>query len=114
MRIYLKLLAFLYAIGFILHLLDLFDLRLIYTDMNTTWKFWTVYLLVFDGLAAIFLWLNKIIGEYLFILIACSQLAAYILFRNIFGEQNILILFHIVCLLTYILFKYKNKSTSRA
>ena len=57
--VYLRIIAVLYLIGAILHVMDIFDLRLMFSEMNLIWKTWTIYLLVFDFL--VFWFLGKII-----------------------------------------------------
>lgn len=99
------LLAIAYAVGAVLHLLDVLDLRLKFTAMNTLWKSWIIYLLVFDTLAAIGLCRKKIWGDILFLFIASSQLIAYTKFNAIFGNQDFLITFHVVCIILYTILK---------
>lgn len=72
MAVYRRVLAILYFIGFLLHLTDVFDLRLSFSNMDSLWKIWIIFLLV-----------------------------AYVGFKRIFGDQNDLVLFHIVTLLIY-------------
>lgn len=69
--------------------------------MNTIWKSWIIYLLVFDTLAAIGLFRKRIWSEFLFLFIALSQLVAYTMFKDIFGDQDFLITFHWVCIILY-------------
>lgn len=60
---YLKLLSVLYFIGFGLHLCDLLDLRLKFSDMDITWRSWIVFLTVADLITAVGLWRSKAFGE---------------------------------------------------
>ena len=76
MKTYLRILAAFYFLGFFLHILDIFNLRLNYSEMPTLWKTWIVYLTVFDLAAAVGLWRKKIWGEMAFITVAISQLIA--------------------------------------
>lgn len=98
-------LAILYFIGFSLHLLDILNLRLHFSDMDLVWKSWILFLLIFDLLAAMGLFLKKLWGEGLFILVAVAQLIAYMGFSAFFGEQDFLVYFHIICLSIYMVLK---------
>jgi hypothetical protein len=54
--LYLRLLSVGYAVRALLHLADVFDLRLPFPRMPPTWKAWIVFLLVADTFAAVGLW----------------------------------------------------------
>lgn len=110
---FLRFIAITYFIGFILHLLDIFDLRLKMSELCFTWKIWIYYLLIFDFLTALFLWRKSSIGEVLFLMVAVSQLIAYVGFKNIFGEQNFLVIFHIISVGIYILIVNKQKKFNK-
>ncbi|MBL7542834.1 MAG: hypothetical protein JNL11_03415 [Bdellovibrionaceae bacterium] len=107
MKTYLRILAAFYFLGFSLHILDIFNLRLNYSEMPILWKIWIAYLTVFDLAAAVGLWRKNVWGELAFIAVAISQLIAYIGFKKYFGYQSELIAFHIVTLSTYCVFKAK-------
>lgn len=109
MRIYLKILAVFYFIGGSLHILDLFDLRLKFTELSFVWKAWILYLMVVDIIAAIGLWQRKSWGVALFLLVAISQLTAYIGFIGFFGRQYSLIAFHFVTLALYACVMWRDK-----
>lgn len=94
MKIYFRILALLYFGGAVLHTADLLNLRLKFSEMNNVWKFWIVYLAIFDLLASIGLWRGQNWGIILFLIIAISQLIAYIGFVEIFANQDPLIIFH--------------------
>ena len=112
MKYYLRVLSSFYLFGGGLHLLDLFDLRLIFSEMTLSWKIWIVYLAVFDLVAALGLWKARAWGIRLFIFIAVTQLIAYSgLFVEVFGEQLPLVVFHIVTLFLYAFFKRKSKQS---
>jgi hypothetical protein len=96
--VYLKLLAVCYGIGFGLHVLDVLGLRHRFALLPPGWKAWILYLLVFDLIAAIGLWLGRTWGIATFVLIALSQLVAYLGFPAYFGKQTFLIAFHLVTL----------------
>ncbi|MGZ3744553.1 MAG: hypothetical protein ACXVB1_06410 [Pseudobdellovibrionaceae bacterium] len=109
MRLYLRLLSSFYFIGFLLHLADFLDLRLKFSEMPLGWKAWIVYLGVMDLFAALGLWYKHKIGIILFFIIAISQLIAYLIFRDYFGDQISLIFFHLVTIGIYLtLLKYEN------
>ncbi|WP_413582383.1 hypothetical protein [Bdellovibrio sp. HCB288] len=108
MKIYLKFLAVFYFIGGSLHVLDLFDLRLKFSEMSFVWKAWILYLFAMDIVAAVGLWRRKNWGVALFLVVAASQLIAYIGFMNIFGHQYSLIAFHFITLALYFYFKRLN------
>jgi len=97
-KVYLRLLAVSYAFGFALHALDVLGLRLPFSVLPLGWQVWIVYLLVLDLFAAIGLWLGRSWGIALFVLIAFSQLVAYLGFPGYFGQQTFLIGFHVVTL----------------
>lgn len=107
MKIYLRTLAALYFIGFLLHSLDILGLRLDFKTMSMGWKVWIVYLLVADFFAAIGLWLQKPWGVGLFLFIAISQLTAYIGYKGFFGDQTVLIAFHLTTLIMFIGFIFR-------
>ncbi len=98
-------LGFAYAVGFVLHLLDVLNLRLQFDTMDSIWKTWIIFLLIFDLLASIGLFWKKFWGELLFILVAVVQLIAYTQFKAIFGEQDFLVIFHSACITFYVLLK---------
>jgi hypothetical protein len=95
MRIYLKVLSLCYLFGAVLHLMDLLSLRLDFSTLTPVWQFWIVYLLIFDFLAGIGLWRLKFWGVVIFLIVASSQLVMYLGFKDIFGDQLPLILFHL-------------------
>ena len=101
MKFYLRLLAILYFIGAVLHFLDLFDQRLVFSEMDSILKTWIVYLLIGDFVAAVGLWRCKKFGEITFLIIAVSQLIAYGIFESVFGDQTLLIIFHLVTVFLY-------------
>jgi len=98
MRLFLRVLAILYFIGFLLHLADIFDLRLKFSEMDIVWKIWIIYLAVMDLATAIGLWRHKKFGIFLLIIVALSQLIAYIGFESFFGSQKPLVTFHLLTL----------------
>lgn len=111
MKLYLRVLATLYLVGAILHVGDLLGIRLNFSEMNSVWKTWIIYLTIGDSVAAIGLWFQKKWGELAFQLIAYSQLIAYLGFRSTFGDQTELIIFHTVSLSVFYYLKYKVKPT---
>ena|SRR3989339_1853697 len=107
MRYYLKILSFLYCTGVMLHILDLFDLRLKFSEMSIVWKMWIIYLIAGDMIASIGLYRQKIYGEIAFLIIGLSQIFAYTIFESYFGNQNALIVFHLITISIYLFFKNK-------
>ncbi len=107
MKIYLRTLSVLYFIGYLLHSADVLGLRLDFKTMSPGWKVWTVYLLVADFAASIGLWLLKPWGVGLFLFIAISQLTAYIGYKDFFGDQTMLIAFHLTTLAMFIGFIFR-------
>lgn len=103
LRLYLKILAIFYGIGFLLHLADIFNLRLKFWQMGWLWKGWISFLLVADLATAIGLWTNKRWGIRVFIGVAVIQLVAYLGFSKFFPWQGALILFHCATLTGYFL-----------
>lgn len=103
-----QMLAVFYLLGFILHCLDVLNLRIRFSEVDMIWKVWIIFLLIFDLLASIGLYRQKLWGDILFILIAFTQLFAYIQFSSFFGDQRFLIYFHIVCLGVYGALKFWN------
>jgi uncharacterized membrane protein (DUF2068 family) len=112
MRLYLRLLSVLYFAGALLHIADILELRLKFSEMTPVWKGWVLYLTLMDLAAAVGLWRNQKWGANLFLLVAGSQLTAYLGFRQIFGNQMFLLLFHSLTLVGYfgILFKEKQRA----
>ena len=98
MKTYLRILALLYFFGACLHGLDLIDLRLHFSEMDFVWKAWIVYLFIFDLIASAGLWMGKRWGIATFMLVAISQLFAYLWYRSFFGDQVFLVVFHILTL----------------
>jgi len=111
MRLYLKFLSICYAAGAILHMLDIFDLRNEFSQMNSIWKLWILFLLLFDSVAAPGLWFGKTWGVLIFLMIAILQLIAYVGFRSIFGQQTFLVVFHIVTVAGYLIVLYRGRKT---
>ncbi|MBS1968828.1 MAG: hypothetical protein JSU04_00885 [Bdellovibrionales bacterium] len=110
MKIYLRALAAFYFIGFLLHFADVLGLRLKFSELSTGWKFWIIYLGLMDLAAAVGLWFQHTGGIVLFLIVAISQLIAYIGFRNYFGDQISLIYFHLGTLAIYFgLYKYEHR-----
>lgn len=105
MKLYLRILSVLYAVGGLLHLLDVLGLRLKFSELSDTWKYWIVYLLIFDVLAAVGLWQRKQWGIGLFLMVAISQLIAYTAFVETFGHQYFLLPFHVLSLLVFFILK---------
>ena len=110
MHSYLRFLSGLYFVGGTLHALDLLSFRLNFSGLSVGWQVWVVYLMVADFLASIGLWMRKKWGIALFVLIATSQLVAYIGFKTYFGDQTFLVTFHVITLLFY--FFLKNRTTT--
>lgn len=108
MKKYLQTLACLYFLGGVLHILDLFDLRLKFSELENYWKIWICYLCIMDLIASVGLWRFKRWGIYCFLLVATSQLVAYLGFPNYFGNQYSLIAFHLVTLLIFVILLSKN------
>ena len=94
-------LSFTYFIVFVLHILDILNLRLQFSSMDTVWKTWIIFLLVLDLVASIGLFRKRIWGEIAFFVVALAQLVAYTKFTTIFGEQEFLIVFHCFCIGIY-------------
>jgi hypothetical protein len=115
--VFLRILSVCYFIGGVLHALDLLNMRLSFGDMVLGWKLWTVGLMLADMAASIGLWGQKNWGIILFLVIACSQLLAYIGFRSYFGDQLFLIGFHALSLLIFALLlnfeRFKARSTKK-
>lgn len=107
-KIYLRLLSIIYLMAAALHWLDLLDLRLHFSEMNTIWKTWIIYLAVADSIVSVGLWKNKQYGEVSFLIVTTTQLIAFGLFQNVFGTQNFLITFHLLTMSIYIWLKYSS------
>lgn len=101
MSLYLRFLSICYFFGFLLHLGDVFDFRLVFSEMDIIWKSWIVYLLIGDFITSIFLWRFSIFGVWGFFLIASSQILVYSIFSDVFGTQYLLIGFHIITIVGY-------------
>ena len=113
MQIYLRILSSLYFMGFALHLADLLDLRLKFSEMSLVWKVWIIYLSIMDLAVSVGLWRQSKIGINLMLLVAFSQIVAYMGFKEIFGNQIILIGFHILTVGLYLILKLREKSNEQ-
>jgi len=102
---FLVVIAICYSIGFILQILDILNIRLHYSEMDNVWKAWIIFLVIFDFLAALGIFLKKRWGELFFFVVAVSQIIAYTQFQNIFQDQTFLVQFHIACLGIYAFLK---------
>lgn len=102
MKIYLRILSVLYAVGALLHYLDLVGLRLDFAEMSMAWKAWIIFLAVADTVAAVGLWKTKTYGVVTFLVVAISQLIAYVGFSDFFGNQTFLIGFHVATLVVFV------------
>lgn len=91
--------------GAFLHLLDLFDLRLKFSEMPPVWQYWTLYLVLADALAAVGLITGKSFGVVVLLVVALSQLVAYTVWASVFGQQTVLIVFHVLTLIGLALFR---------
>jgi len=98
---FLYVIALCYAVGFLLHAMDLFDMRLPFSHMERYWQVWIVYLLIGDFVTAVLLWRRSFWGIVGFQTIAVTQLIAYLFFEEYFGRQGFLVVFHVVTLATY-------------
>ncbi len=101
MSLFLRIMAVFYFIGSVIHLADLLDLRMQLSLLPLEWKVWIWYLFLSDFAAAVGLWLKKPWGQGLFVLIAISQLIAYLGLPSFFGPQPLLVVFHTATLLIY-------------
>lgn len=107
LKYYLRFLSLVYFVGFILHVADILDLRLKFSNMDTGWKIWIAYLCIADLIASIGLWKHKTWGVVSFFVIAISQLIAYLGFIEKFGRQDFLVGFHILTLAAYLLIRFR-------
>ena len=109
---YLKFLSLCYLVGAVIHLLDVFSVTRDYVNLALVDQIWIVYLLIFDSIAAVGLWKQKKYGEVVFLIIAFSQLIAYVGFQDVFGKESFLISFHVITVSIYLvldrLHRYKN------
>lgn len=102
MKYFLKILSGCYFVGAILHLLDILSLRQDFSTLNETWKLWTIFLFAADSFVAVGLWRRSKLGIIGFIIIAVLQLIAYTAFRETFGSQSFLIVFHVLTISIFV------------
>jgi hypothetical protein len=102
MTYFLRVMAVLYFFAGLLHLADVLDLRLLLSQMSSTWKIWICSLLVLDFAAAFGLWFRTIWGQVLFVFIASTQIIVYLSFESTFGPQWELVVFHACSLVVYV------------
>jgi Peptidase family S41 len=102
LNLFLKILSGIYFCGAALHFADLLDFRLKFSEMDSVWRCWIVYLMVFDFFAAIGLWQKRDWGVALFLIIASSQLIVYVGFPSLFGAQYPLVAFHLITIFIFI------------
>lgn len=104
-RVYFRILAAFFAMGAVLHVGDLIGLRLQYrlgmgpnlafSEMPLQFQAATVFLAIFDTLAAIGLWRLAWWGVLSFLTLAGTELIAYARFAHYFGEDMLhLAVFH--------------------
>ncbi len=105
MNLFLRILSVLYFIGFVLHLLDLFGLRLDFVSMSIEWKAWIIFLMIGDLVASIGLWRQQKWAVFLFIGIAIFQLIAYSGLLDSPMNQVFVICFHILTVSVYFFLK---------
>jgi hypothetical protein len=114
LRVYFKLLSVAYFFALLLHVLDILNLRHKFSEMNILWQLWVVYLALVDFIAALGLWNGGRLGELMFLAVALSQLAVYLGWSEVFGNQYQLIGFHFFTLGIYlILLTFKVKVEAR-
>ncbi len=101
-RAYLRILSVLYFAAFILHGLDIFDLRLKFTQMGGLARAWTLYLLVGDLLAALSLWRGTVLADLFFSLIVIAQLSVFVCWSALLPNQNFIIAFHWITLTVFL------------
>ena len=94
--------AFFYLFAAILHLMDILDLRLHFSEMTPGWRIWIVFLLIFDSLTALGLFFHKRWGVAFYLVVTMAQLVAYTFYSDTFGDQGLLITFHSVSLVAFI------------
>lgn len=88
-----------------LYIFDIFDLRLKFSGMTLVWIY---YLVIMDLITAYGLIKLKKWGIYFFLIIALSQLVAYVVFNKYFGPQYPLIVFHLITLMIYFIFHLRS------
>lgn len=98
----LKILAISYFFAGTLHVLDLFDVRLKFSEMDFIWQSWTIFLAFADLLVAASLWSKSRLGELTFVAVVLSQIAVYLGWADHFGNQYAWIAFHLVTLTVYL------------
>jgi hypothetical protein len=79
-----------------------------FSEMDFVWKSWIVYLFIFDLVASVGLWMGKRWGIATLILVAISQLIAYLWYRSFFGDQVFLVTFHILTLTIFTLLYFRD------
>lgn len=98
LRLYLQILSVFFLFGAFMHLLDLLSLRQSFAGMSEAWQIWTVYLFIMDGIVAAGLYKARRWGLAAFLILATSQLVAYLGFPEIFGRQDLPIGYQTVAL----------------
>lgn len=102
-RILIRTLAYCYLFAGFLHVLDVFDARLRFSQMEVLWQLWTVYLAFADTLAGFCLLRSSRLGELLFLTLVLSQLAVYLGWSEYFGNQFAWMGFHFLTLSIYLI-----------
>jgi hypothetical protein len=101
-RVYSRILAALYLISFGLHVLDVFDLRLRFSQMGTLARGWTLYLVLGDLIAAIALWRGTVLCDLIFCLIVLGQLSVFLGWAPFLPNQNFVVSFHWITLTVFL------------
>ena len=86
------------------HLLDVFDLRLHFSQMDLLEKTWTLYSLFADILVGIALVSRTRAGELLFVTILLAKIAVYLGWSDALGNQYGWVGFHLATLGAYLVF----------
>lgn len=97
-------LAVLYLGRTLIHLLDLLDIRLKFSQMGVISQSWTLYLFFADLVAAICLLTATRLGELIFVWIAIIEIAVYVNWSQYLGKHYGFLIFHLFSLGGYFIY----------
>lgn len=85
----------------IIYGLDLLDIRMEYSTINTLMQRWTIFMVIMSPVTAWLLLHKPTYGIIFFHFIAISQLVAHWAYPEIFGRSDVVVLFHIASLAAF-------------
>ncbi len=122
MRIFLRILAVIYAIAAVMHIGTILGFgRMPFAEMPLSWQISDVAYGIIDTIAAVGLWQQKPWGVGAFLLAACSEILLFTLVPEWFtsnpGELAMLrgfVVYHLIAVAIYLLLRHRSRNASAA